>query len=137
MSHFATIKTELKNLAMVQAALRRMGIAFQLGGMVEDYFHNQQAVDIVAEIPGQRPVGFVHNAESGVVDLVGDWWGGSVSQEEFMTGLKGHYARESVMDSLERQGMDVSKVKEIEEPDGSVVFVVPLEEEDMQSLAAG
>lgn len=136
MSHFASIKTELRNLAMVQAALRRQGISFQIGGTVEDYFHNRQAVDIVAEIPGQRPVGFVRNPETGVVELVGDWYGGKTSQEEFMAGLKGNYAREQVMESLERQGVDISKVKEIEEPDGSVVFVVRLEEEEMQSLNA-
>jgi len=122
---------------MVQVALRRKGISFQVGGTVEDFFHNQQTVDIVAEIPGQRPVGFVRNPETGVIDLIGDWYGGKTSQEEFMAALKGSYAREQVMDSLERQGVDISKVKEIEEPDGSVVFVVPLEEEELQSLDAG
>lgn len=135
MSHFTQIKTELRNLTMVEAALRRQGIEFELGGTVEDYYHNLRQVDIVAHIPGQRPVGFVQNAENGLVELVGDWWGAKTSQEDVLAGLKGSYAREQVMESLERQGVDLSKVKEIEEADGSVVFVVPLDEEEMQSLS--
>jgi hypothetical protein len=135
-SHFTQIKTELRNLNMVRAALRRQGIEFEIGGTVEDYFHNVQRVDIVAHIAGQRPVGFVQNNDTGLVELVGDWWGAEITQEEFLSGLKGSYAREQVMESLEKQGVDLSKVKELEEPDGSVVFIVPLDEEELQSLTA-
>jgi hypothetical protein len=94
-------------------------------------------VDLVVEIPGQRNVGFRRDPTKGSIELVGDWWGGKIRQDEFLANLKGSYAREQVVDSLERQGVDISKVKEIEEPDGSVVFVVPLEEEELQALSAG
>jgi hypothetical protein len=137
MSHMTSIRVELKNLEMVKAALKRQGLSFQVGGVVEDYFHNKQAVDLVVEVPGQRPVGFRRDPATGSIDLVGDWWGARTSREEFLANLKAGYAREQVMESLELQGVDISKVKEVEEPDGSVVFVVPLDEEELRTLDAG
>jgi hypothetical protein len=134
MSHFATIRTELRNLDTVKAALRRLGLAFREGGAVEDYYHNTRRVDLVVEIPGQRPVGFARDASTGAIALVGDWWGGKLREAEFLASLKGSYAREQVLVSLERQGVDLSKVKEVEEPDGSVVFTVPLDDEELQLL---
>ena len=134
MSHFTTIKTELRNLNMVQAALRRLGYEFELGGAVQDYYGQTRAVDLVVHVPDQRPVGFVRDASSGIVNLVGDWYGGRVTQQEFLDSLKGNYAREQVLETLERQGVDLSKVKELEEADGSVVFTVSLEEEEMEAM---
>lgn len=134
MSHFTTIKTELRNLAAVEAGLRRLGIECQRGGTIEDYFKNSRKVDLIASLPGQRAVGFARNESSGVIELVGDWYGGTTSQEEFMTSLTHHYAREQVLESLEQQGVDLSRVKEREEPDGSVVFELPLDEDQLTAM---
>lgn len=137
MSHFSTIKTELRNLNMVQAALRRLEYEYELGGTVRDYYGQTRSVDLVAHIPGQRPVGFLRDEGTGVIDLVGDWYGGSLKEQEFLDSLKGNYAREQVLETLEQQGVDLSKVKEVEEADGSVTFTVPLEEEEMESMILG
>jgi hypothetical protein len=134
MSHFSTIKTELRNLNTVKAALRRLNLAFEEGGTVEDYYHATHKVDLRVAIPGQRAVGFVSNPRTGLVDLVGDWFGGATSQQSFLDSLKGNYAREQVLESLERQGVDLSKLKETEEPDGTVIFELPLEQEEMGAL---
>lgn len=137
MSHITVIKTELKNLDMVQVALRRLGYQFELGGVVQDYYGNVWQVDLVVHIPGQRAVGFSRDPHTGVINLVGDWWGGPVKEQEFLESLKGNYAREQVLESLERQGIDLSKVREIEEPDGTVVYELPLEQEELEALVAG
>lgn len=137
MSHFSIIKTELKNLMSVEAALRRMEIKYDRNGTITDYYGNIRNVDIVAHLPGQRPVGFLHNEASGVVELVGDWYGKTMNKKEFLANLKNNYAREQVLDSLEQQGIDLSRVKEREEPDGSVVFELPLENDDMEALITG
>ena len=137
MSHFSTIKTELHNLNAVAAGLRRLGIPCEMGGEIEDYYHAKQAVDIVAHLPGQRPVGFVRDAGTGIVNLVGDWWGGSTGREEFLAQLKGSYAREQVLESLEKQGIPMENVVEREEADGSYTFEVPLDENQMQSMIGG
>jgi len=114
-----------------------LGFNYERGGTIEDYYHNTLEVDLRVHIPGPRPVGFRHNQSSGVYELVGDWFGGDTSQEEFMTSLTHHYAREQVRESLERQGVDLSRVKEREEPDGSVVFEVPLDEDQMETMIGG
>jgi hypothetical protein len=137
MSHFSTIKTELRNLNAVAAALRRLGIPCELGGEIEDYFHAKQTVDIVAHLPGQRPVGFVRDEGTGVVSLVGDWWGGSTGREEFLSQLKSNYAREQVLASLEQQGVRMEDVVEREEPDGSYTFEVPLDDGQMETMIGG
>jgi hypothetical protein len=137
MSHFTTIKTELRNLDMIQAALRRLGYEFEIGGTVPDFFKRARKVDLVVHIPGQRAVGFSANPSTGIIALVGDWYGSAMKEQEFLSALKGNYAREQVLDSLGRQGVDLSKVKETETPDGSVVFELPLESEEMDALLAG
>ncbi len=137
MSHFSTIKTELRNLNAVESALRRMGIQCEKNGEIEDYYHAKQAVDIVAHLPGQRPVGFVRDAATGIVNLVGDWWGGTMSREEFLAQLKSNYAREQVLESLEKQGVNMADVIEREEPDGSYIFEVPLDDEQMNTMIGG
>lgn len=137
MSHFSAIKTEMKHLGVVEAALRRLGVDHVRGGAIEDYYGNRREVDLVAHPPDQRPVGFVYNSASGVYELVGDWYGGQTSQEDFLLSLKCNYAREQVLESLEQQGVDLSRVKEWEEPDGSVVFELPLRDDEMESLLTG
>ena len=137
MSHFTSIKTELRNLDMIQAALRRLGYPFEVGGTVPDFYKHAHRVDLVVHIPGQRAVGFNRNPATGIVELVGDWYGSAMKQQEFLGALKSNYAREQVLDSLGRQGVDMSKVKETESPDGSVVFELPLENEEMDALLAG
>lgn len=136
MSHFTSIKTELRNLNVVQAALRRLGYQFEIGGTVPDYFKRAREVDLVVHIPGQRPVGFRRNPATGIIELVGDWYGSAMKEQEFLDALKSNYAREQVLESLGHQGVDLSKVKETEAPDGSVVFELPLEDEEMEALAA-
>lgn len=137
MSHFSTIKTELRNLIAVKAALRRLGVSFEEGGKIEDYYHAIQRVDLIAHIPGQRPVGFMKDVGTGVINLIGDWYGGGVSRDDFLSKLKCNYAREQVLASLEQQGVDVSRIKEREEPDGSVVFELPLDDGQMEALVGG
>lgn len=137
MSHFSTIKTELRNLDAVAAALRRLGIAYEINGEVEDYYHAKQVVDIVALLPGQRPVGFVRDLDRGVVSLVGDWWGGTVQREEFLSRLKSNYAREQVLESLRQQGVRMEDVIEREEADGSYTFEVPLDDDQMEAMIRG
>ena len=137
MSHFSTIKTELRNLNAIAAALRRLGIDFELGGEIEDYYHAKQSVDIVAHLPGQRPVGFVRDPTTGIVNLVGDWWGGRVGREAFLSQLKSNYAREQVLASLEQQGVSMEDIVEREEPDGSYTFEVPLDEDQMETMIGG
>ncbi len=136
MSHVTRIKTQLKNLNAVQAALKRLGYQSQVDGTIQDYYGKQQKVDLAVEIPGQRGVGF-NRKKSGEIELVGDWYGGRVGRQEFLDSLKCNYAREQVLQSLERQGIDLSKLKETEEPDGTVVFELPLDTQEMEMLAAG
>ena len=137
MSHITLIKTELRNINTVEAALRRLGIQYELGGQITDYYHAKQTVDVVVNLPGQRPVGFVRDASSGQINLVGDWWGGAMTREEFMANLTSNYAREQVLESLVNQGVNMADVVEREEADGSYVFEVPLEEEQMDAMIGG
>lgn len=137
MSHLSVIRTELRNLTSVQASLKRLGYQFSMGGKVKDYFGVEQEVDLKIDIPGQQAVGLRRDPETGIITLIGDWWQGKVTEQEFMDSIRSGYAREQVLESLEQQGLDLSKVREVEEPDGTVVFEVELDDQDMAALAAG
>lgn len=135
MSHLTVVKVEIRSLVSLKAALKRLGYKFEVQGSVEDYYSNRQEVDLVVAIPGQRSVGFVQDQDSGVIRLVGDWWGAQLKEKEFLDLLRSSYAREQVLESLEQQGIDLSQVREIEEPDGTVAFEVTLQDDEMEKLA--
>jgi len=136
-SHLTTLKTELRNLHSLMAALGRLGYTCQVDGRIVDYFGNEQQVDLVVEVPGQRAVGFVRNRASGVLDLVGDWWHAKLTQQEFLDGIKCNYAREQVLESLQNQGVDLSTVREVEEEDGTILFEVPIDDNQLRAMTAG
>jgi hypothetical protein len=137
MSHFTVVKTELRNLNALAAAMKRLGYACREGDSAADYYGQQRAVDLAVDIPGQRPVGFVRSPETGLFELVGDWYNARISRDQFLNSIKCNYAREQVLESLTNQGIDLASVREIEEPDGAVVFEVTLDEAQVQALAAG
>lgn len=137
MSHFTTVKTKLRNIDALAAALKRMGYQCQRNDSIVDYAGNKQHVDLSVVIPGQRSVGFVRSSGSDELELVGDWWRSTVTKEEFLGKIKFVYARHQVIESLQNQGIDVATVREIEQPDGSVVFEVPVESQQIQALTAG
>jgi hypothetical protein len=122
---------------MVKTALRKLGYEFELGGTVKDYYGVSHVVDLVAHVPGQRAVGFIQDQRTGVIQLAGDWWGSKIREQEFLDSLKCNYAREQVLETLEQQGIDLSKLREIEEPDGTVIFELPLDDAEMEALVIG
>ena len=136
MSHFTTVKTELRNLDALAAALRRAGYDCRPAGTVADFYGKKRKVDLVVNIPNQRTVGFVRNPQDGLLELVGDWYGGALGREQFLDSIKCSYAREQVMASLASQGIDLADVRETEEDDGTVVFEVPIDDGQVQALAA-
>ena len=115
MSHLTVLKTELRNLNALTAALTRLGYSWKLGGTVKDFFGKTAAVDLVVEIPGQRAVGFARNPQSVLLELVGDWYQSRITQQQFLDSLTCNYAREQVLASLQEQGIDLSEVREVEE----------------------
>ena len=137
MSHFTTLRTELRNLEALAATLSRLGYRSQPNGTVTDYYGQKRQVDLTVEIPGQRAVGFARSEETSALELVGDWWNAQLSQQEFLDTIKHNYAREQVLASLEIQGVDLSTVRQIEEEDGTVVFEVPIDDSQIQAMANG
>ncbi|MBI2299005.1 MAG: DUF1257 domain-containing protein [Armatimonadetes bacterium] len=136
MSHITVLKTEIRELSTVEAALRRLGYPSERDTTIPDYYGHQVHVDLAVHLPGQRAVGFNCNPTTGLLELTGDWWGGTIRPEELMSDLTRNYAREQVLDSLEAQGVDLSRVKETELDDGTVIFELPLEEDQMEALLA-
>jgi len=59
-----------------------------------------------------------------------------MKEQKFLSAIKNNYAREQALQSVGRQGVDLSKVKETESPDSSVLFELPLESEEMDALLA-
>lgn len=137
MSHLTTLRTAVRNVEALREALTRLGYRCTAGGAVADYYGHTRQVELAVELPGQRQkaVGFVRNGQTGLLDLVGDWWGSQVDRQQFLNNIKSAYAREQVMESLAAQGIDPSDVREVEEADGTIVFEVPLDDSQLLAMA--
>lgn len=68
MSHLTSVKTQLKDLAAVRAAIGEMGFTLAGRGVVQG-----RAVDELVRVPGGRDMGLVAQAD-GTYTLVADWY---------------------------------------------------------------
>ena len=74
MSHFTTVKTQIKQKEMLKKALNKLGYDNVIeNGIIRGYQGNQQQADIVVQGIGGYDVGFVQEGEQ--YTIIADFWG--------------------------------------------------------------
>ena len=88
MSHFSTVKTELRQLGPLMTALQDLGYSPEQGErQVRGYRGQTVQADISVEVQDGGDIGFRWNAQSGVYELVTDLdlWKQQIPVERFLT----------------------------------------------------
>lgn len=121
MSHFTRVRTQLRNLHILQTALEDLKFEVVPQSVIRGYNGNAAQADLVVRMPGQYDVGF-RQQDSGEVEMVADFWGLKVNRTEFLNQVTQRYAYHTVVEQAEAQGFQV--VTEQNEQDGSIRLVV-------------
>jgi hypothetical protein len=123
MSHFSQIKTQIRNLNSLQAALTDLGIDWKSGSKtVRGYRGQTRNAEISIEQDNGYDVGFSWNGKE--YELVADmqYWQQSWSVEGFLRQVTQRYAYHTVVNETARQGFQIAEQQQNE--DGSIRVLV-------------
>lgn len=125
MSHFSTIKTELRDRQALVAALTALGHPPEPGPrQVRGYRGQQETAELVISQSGGGDLGFRLNPESQSYELVTDLdlWALPVPPERFLSQLNQRYALEAILAASAAEGFQVAE--QSQGLDGAIELVV-------------
>ena len=125
MSHFSTIKTQLKESEPLIKALHNLGYTInQEEKFVKGYRGKFTAVDIGMNLPGDTKVGFKWDNNSNVYELVTDLdlWKFEIPVERFISKVTQMYAYHTIISKTNKDGYQI--VEQKNKNDGSIELVL-------------
>ena len=125
MSHFSTIKTQLKDSEPLIKALNSLGyIINQEEKFIKGYKGKFTAVDISMNLPGNTKVGFKWDNNSNAYELVTDLdlWKFELPVERFISKVTQMYAYETILSKTKEDGYQI--VEQKNQNDGSIELVL-------------
>ncbi len=125
MSHFSTIKTQLKDAEPLIKALNNLGyIINQEEKFVKGYKGRFTSVDISMNLPSNTKVGFKWNNSSNAYELVTDLdlWKFDLPVERFISKVTQMYAYETIISKTKEDGYQI--VEQKNQNDGSIELVL-------------
>ena len=120
MSHFTTIKVQIKNGEILQQTLQELEYTVEYNKKVRGYQGNKTNAEYVIRQNNGYDLGFRRNGEN--YELVADFWGAKIDQQAFVNSILQKYAHKILMTSVQEQGFDVEEEETLE--DGTVRVVV-------------
>ena len=123
MSHFSQIKTQIRNLISLQAALTDLGIDWKSEAKtVRGYRGQTRNAEVTIDQDNGYDVGFSWNGKE--YELVADlqYWQQPLSVEGFLKKVTQRYAYHTVVKETARQGFQVTEQQQ--NPDGSIRLLV-------------
>ncbi len=123
MSHFSNIKTKIRNLDSLKAALNDVGVDWKSGPReVRGYQGQTLKAEVVVEQANNYDIGFSWNGSE--YDLVADlqYWQQPLTVEGFLRQVTQRYAYHTVVNEATNQGFEIAEQQK--NKDGSIRLVV-------------
>ena len=120
MSHFTTIKVQIKNGQVLAESLRELGYEVLQNVEVRGYQGNKTTAEYVIRQSNGYDLGFRRSGDN--YELVADFWGAKIDQKAFVNAVNQKYAHKMLMQSVVDQGFNVEEEETLE--DGTVRVVV-------------
>jgi hypothetical protein len=123
MSHFSNIKTQIRNLTSLKAALGDMGVQWQEGpAKVRGYQGQTRNAEVVISQGNDYDIGFSWNGRE--YELIADlqYWQQPLTVEGFLRQVNQGYAYHAIVAETAKQGFQISERQKNE--DGSLRLVV-------------
>ena len=125
MSHFSTIKTQLKDAEPLIKALNSLGYMInQDEKYIKGYRGKFTAVDISMNLPSDTKVGFKWDNNSNTYELVTDLdlWKFEIPVERFISKVTQMYAYQTIISKTKEDGYQI--VEQKNKNDGSIELVL-------------
>ena len=125
MSHFSTIKTQIREEEPLIKALNNLGYNInQEEKFVKGYRGKLSAVDMSINLPGDTKVGFKWDNNSNSYELVADLdlWKFDLPVERFISKVTQMYAYQTIISKTKEDGYQI--VEEKNKNDGSIELVL-------------
>lgn len=120
MSHFTTIKVQIKNGAILHQVLQELGYQVEQNTNVRGYRGNTTKAEYVIRQTNGYDLGFRQQGDN--YELVADFWGAKINQQEFINSISQKYAHRTLMATIQTEGFNVEEEEILE--DGTVRVVV-------------
>jgi len=122
MSHFTTIKVEIKNGDILEQTLKELGFKVERNTLVRGYQGSEVKADYVIRQINGYDLGFRCEPQGENFELIADFWGAQIDQQAFVNAVTQKYAHKSLMAAARSQGYTIEEEQTL--PDGSVRVVV-------------
>ena len=120
MSHFTTIKVQIKNSEILHQVLQELGYQVECNAKVRGYQGNTTQSEYVIRQENGYDLGFRRAGEN--YEIIADFWGARINQQEFINSITQKYAHKTLMSTVQEQGFNVEEEEVLE--DGTVRVVV-------------
>jgi hypothetical protein len=123
MSHFSNIKTKIRNLTSLKAALDDVGIDWQSGpNDIRGYQGQTVTADVVIRQDNDYDIGFSWNGSE--YELIADlqYWQQPLTVDGFLRKVTQRYAYNTVVNEANKQGFALAQQENNQ--DGSIRLVV-------------
>ncbi|QOV22113.1 DUF1257 domain-containing protein [Anabaenopsis elenkinii] len=120
MSHFTTIKVQIKQGEILHQVLQELGYEVEQNTKVRGYIGNTTQAEYVIRQKNGYDLGFRKQGEN--YELVADFWGAKINQEEFVNNITQKYAHKTLMETIQTEGFNIEEEEVLE--DGTVRVIV-------------
>lgn len=120
MSHFTTIKVQIKEGSVLAESLQELGYEVLQNVEVRGYQGNKTTAEYVIRQSNGYDLGFRRNGDT--YELVADFWGARIDETAFVNTVNQRYAHKMLMQSVADQGFNVEEEETLD--DGTVRVVV-------------
>ena len=120
MSHFTTIKVQIKQGEVLLQVLKELGYQVEQNTQVRGYMGDTTNAEYVIKQSNGYDLGFRKNGEG--YELVADFWGAKINQQEFVNNISQKYAHKTLMETIQTEGFNVEEEEVL--ADGTVRVIV-------------
>ena len=121
MSHFTTIKVEIKHGELLCEALRELGYKVEQNGLVRGYQGDKTRADYVIRRSNGYDLGFRRDSDDHYV-LIADFWGPRINPQPLINEVQQKYAHKVLQQTVAEQGYTIEAEEVL--ADGTVRVVV-------------
>jgi Protein of unknown function (DUF1257) len=121
MSHFTTIKVQIKNSEVLADVLTELGHKFEANTQVRGYQGDRTNAEYVIRRSNGYDIGFRKDGDDNY-ELIADFWGTGINQVQFVNEIQQKYAHKMLLNTAESQGYTIETEEVLN--DGTVRVVV-------------
>lgn len=122
MSHFTTIKVQIKNGEVLHQVLQELGYQVEQDAEVRGYRGDKTRANYVIRRSNGYDLGFRRKDGDENYELIADFWGAHINQQQFVNQIQQKYAHKMLLQTVAEQGYAIEEEEVLE--DGSVKLVV-------------